>query len=285
MENNNWNKKIRTDQANPVQWVAAEQTSDQSFLSKKASLARILTGFTPLTLSQMDSVALQDRIDTKYVLTVDQLRFTLPYLANDYRILEVERHRMNHYRTLYFDTPEFRLYKMHVNGWADRYKVRSREYTDSQQSFLEVKHKTRKDRTIKERINTDQALVRITPAAEHWLEGVLPMDCGVLEPKIWNSFTRITLVGSNSPERVTIDLDVTFSSESKIVALGSVAIAEVKLPRRGCQSSFIELMQFQRIQPQSFSKYCIGTSMLYEHVKKNVLKPQLMKINKLIAGA
>ncbi len=65
--------------------------------------------------------------------------------------------RLNHYRTLYFDTPDFELYLLHVNGRADRYKVRSREYTDTHLSYLEVKHRTPKDRTIKERLSTARA--------------------------------------------------------------------------------------------------------------------------------
>ncbi len=113
--------------------------------------------YAPISLKEMDAVALLNRTDTKFVLSTDQLLQALAALQHDYRILSVAGQRLNHYRTLYFDTPNFDLYNLHVNERSDRYKVRSREYTDSRRSFLEVKHKTNKGRTIKERISTQPA--------------------------------------------------------------------------------------------------------------------------------
>jgi hypothetical protein len=248
-------------------------------------LPRLLNKFSPISLEELSSVALLNRIDTKFVLTIDQFIHTLPGLQKDYRVLEIEEQRLNHYRTLYFDTPDFDLFNMHVNGQADRYKVRSREYLDSQLSFLEVKHKTRKDRTIKDRICTDKPVDAMTDAAEMWLDKVFPYDSRELEPKVCNTFTRITLAGKNNQERVTLDLNVAFSSDTKIIRLDRLVIAEIKLDGRDSVSSFSKLMREQRIQPQGFSKYCIGTSMLFEQVKKNSLKPQLLQINRLSNGA
>ena len=50
-------------------------------------------------------------------------------------------------------------------------------------SFLEVKHKTRKDRTIKDRIPTAQPVMEMNHEAENWLQTVYPFDCRSLEPK------------------------------------------------------------------------------------------------------
>ncbi len=87
----------------------------------------------------MDSVALLNRIDIKFVMTTTQLFSALETIQKDYRMLSVNGQRLNHYRTLYFDTPQFDLYNLQINGHSDRYKVRCREYTGSQLSFLEVK--------------------------------------------------------------------------------------------------------------------------------------------------
>jgi hypothetical protein len=247
-------------------------------------LAAVADVFDPISLKEMDAVALLNRVDTKFVLTNAQLLRALTALQNDYRILEVQGQRLNHYRTLYFDMPDFDLYNLHVNGRAERYKVRSREYADSHLSYLEVKHKTRKDRTIKDRVITAQPLLDVNREAEQWLHGVFPYEGSMLEAKIWNTFTRLTLVSKQFCERVTLDVDLTFYRNDKVVRLDGIAIAEVKLDAQDQTSPFLAQMRAQRIRPQGFSKYCIGVSMLYDHVKKNTLKTQLMRLEKMTTG-
>ncbi len=124
--------------------------------------------FTPITLQEMDAVMLLDRTDTKFVLSTAQLLQALAAVQHDYRMLAVQGIRLNRYRTLYFDTADFALYHLHVNDRAERYKVRSREYTDSGLSFLEVKHKTRKDRTVKDRVPTARQVTQLSAAAAGW---------------------------------------------------------------------------------------------------------------------
>mgnify|MGYP002682236895 CR=1 FL=1 len=233
----------------------------------------------------MDAVALLNRVDTKFVLTTAQLLQTLITLQSEYWVLAVKGHRLNHYRTLYFDTPNFDLYNLHVNGRADRYKVRSREYTDSHQSFLEVKHKTIKRRTIKERIRTEQPVLQLSLDHEHWLQGVFPYDCQSLQPKLWSTFVRITLVSKRGCERVTLDTDLAFYANNHFLRLDGLAIAEVKRDARTEESVFLALMHNQHIRPEGFSKYCLGVSLLYDQVKKNAMKPKIMKIQKMTEGA
>jgi hypothetical protein len=199
-------------------------------------------------------------------------------------MLSVNGRRLNHYRTLYFDTPDFELYRLHVNGRADRYKVRSREYTDTRRAFLEVKHKNSKERTIKERIPTAQPVTAIDAGTEPWLQGVYPYDSRLLEPKLWNTFTRLTLVSKACCERVTLDVDLTFYKGAGLAQLSGIAIAEVKMERAKRSSPFLAQMRLQRIHPRGFSKYCIGVSLLYDQVKKNALKPRLLWVEKMTAG-
>ncbi len=247
-------------------------------------LEQVANEFSPISLAEMDAVALLDRIDTKFVLSEEQLVKTLAALRYDYRILAVQGQRLNHYRTLYFDTDTFDLYHLHVNDRGDRYKVRSREYTDSNISFLEVKHKTSKDRTIKERFSTHQPLVNINFEAENWLGNIFPYNSRELEAKLWNTFTRITLVNRKQCERVTLDVDLAFYTAQKQTRLNGIAVAEVKLNDRYQASPFLAQMRSQHIRPQGFSKYCIGVSLLYEQVKKNALKPRLLAIKKINQG-
>jgi hypothetical protein len=252
-----------------------------SFHTELKSLA---AGFSPISLEQMDAVALLNRVDTKFVMPAHALWEALENLQQDYWMLSVNGQRLNRYRTLYFDTPNFELYQAHVNGRAERYKVRSREYADSHLSFLEVKHKTRKDRTIKQRIPTAELAVRMTPDLKQWLRGVFPLDNSSLEPKLWNNFIRMTLVSKACCERVTLDVNLSFFTADRMVRLDGLVVAEIKMDSEHQASPFFSQMRAQRIRQRSFSKYSIGASMLYEQVKKNALKPSLLGIKKMMKG-
>lgn len=247
-------------------------------------LVALTQDFDPISLNQMEALALLNRTDTKFVLSTGQLLNALAALRQDYVILSIHGQRLNHYRTLYFDSPDFGLYHLHVNGRADRYKVRSREYLDSSQSFLEVKHKTSKGRTIKERLSTAHPVVQMTWDAENWLHGVFPYDSRRLEPKLWNTFTRITLVSRQLCERVTLDVDLTFYSAGKALRLNGIAIAEVKIDAANHTCPFLAQMRAQKIHPQGFSKYCLGVALLSDQVKKNAMKPRLLWLEKMFGG-
>lgn len=248
------------------------------------TLETLAAEFDPISLKQMDAVALLNRRDIKFVMSTGQLITALTALSSDYWMLSINGQRLNHYRTLYFDTPDFEFYAAHVNGRAERYKVRSREYTDSHLSFLEVKRRTRKDRTVKERIRTAQPMMQMTLETTDWLRRVSSLEGDVLEPKLWITFARMTLVSKRHCERVTLDVDLTFYTADKVVRLDGLAIAEVKLDSSNPASPFLVQMRDQRIRPSSFSKYVIGVALLYDQVKKNPLKPKIRRIEKIIKG-
>ncbi len=260
----------------PSDWVCRTALTD---------IAGVTAGFEPISLIEMDDVALLNRVDVKFVLTNQQLLAAMAALQDEYWILEVNGKRLNHYRTLYFDTPRFDLYHSHVNERPERYKVRSREYTDTHLSFLEVKHRTRKDRTIKDRVRTAQPAVSITADLSEWLRGVSPLDGAALEPVLWNTFTRMTLVSRLRCERVTLDVDLAFTTGHKQVCLGGIAVAEVKIDRCHQASPFLAQMRRQMVHQQGFSKYAYGVAALVEPVKKNALKPKMLWVEKMRINA
>jgi hypothetical protein len=284
MDRTTWMQTTTQTEARLQPWNLPPVTA-RGWYTSPPGLVALTQDFDPISLKQMDSVALLNRTDTKFVMSTTQLLTALAALRQDYTMLAVYGQRLNHYRTLYFDAPDFELYNLHVNGRANSYKVRSREYTDSRQSFLEVKHKTNKGRTIKDRISTPQPVIQMTLEAENWLHGVFPFDSRMLEPKMWNTFTRMTLVSKQHCERVTLDVDLTFYSKDKVLQMGRIAIAEVKMDACSLASPFLAQMRLQKIRPQGFSKYCVGVAMLYEQVKKNAIKPKLLWLEKMNRGA
>jgi tRNA threonylcarbamoyladenosine biosynthesis protein TsaB len=91
-----------------------------------------LADFAPIQLAQMNNVALLNRVEDKFLLRTDTLAQVLTELTEFYAVLEVRNYRISRYRTLYFDTKEYALYRSHHAGLRNRYKVRSRAYLESQ---------------------------------------------------------------------------------------------------------------------------------------------------------
>ena len=246
-----------------------------------AEFRGLLQQFEPIDLAQMDAVALLDRTDTKYVLPTGQLYTALAALRTDYRVLDIDGVRVHPYQTLYFDTADFAMYLRHHAGRPLRYKVRSRQYVESHRSFLEVKVKSNKDRTSKRRIETGGLVTRFTPEASSFVSAYVPLDAQALEPKLWNSFVRITLVSTREAERLTLDLDLRFDDGRQRIDLPGLAIAEIKQDGINRHSDFIRQMRAMAIQSTGFSKYCVGTAMLYPQIKHNNFKDKLRLVEKL----
>ena len=229
----------------------------------------------------MADVALLNRTDTKYVLSVATLQKIMPNLADAYSTLSIDGQRSSQYRTLYFDSAAFGLYHRHHAGILDRYKVRSREYVDSHLAFLEVKHKTNKGRTVKSRLQTPKLAASFGSESTEFLDGAYPYDAAELEPKLWVDYRRITLVSRYRKERVTIDLDLSYSWEEQIISLPHLAIVEIKQDGVSHDSDMAQQLRQHHVRATGFSKYCVGISMIYPQVKHNNFKPKLRIVEKL----
>ena len=244
----------------------------------------VVEQYAPISLSEMASVALLNRTDTKFVMAAETLLAGLSQLQNDYRVLEIEGVRLYNYRTLYFDTADFTLCYRHHAGALDRYKVRSRAYLDSRLSFFEVKHKTNKKRTIKNRLQTPHIKTSVNRDTARFLTDYYPHEAAELLLALWNSFVRVTLVSNHRPERLTLDFDLAFQIGPKRLSLPGVAIAEVKRDGFFAYSDFVQQMRLLGVRPTSFSKYCLGVSYFYPELKHNNFKPKHLLVQKLMRG-
>jgi hypothetical protein len=97
---------------------------------KWAVMENILSQYEVTSLPELSHVALLDRVDTKYVMTLNQLYQALHQLKSQYRVLDIKGRRLNQYQTLYFDTANFDLYRQHHNKWGNRYKIHTRQYVE-----------------------------------------------------------------------------------------------------------------------------------------------------------
>ena len=244
----------------------------------------IFNSYAPISLAEMADVALLNRTDTKFVMRTDTLLSALRHLNNDYRMLMVNGVRLHQYQTLYFDTADFDLYHRHHAGAADRYKVRSRAYLESALAFFEVKHKTNKKRTIKDRLQTEDLQTKVNRETAVFLHHHYPHEAAELLPILWNNFTRVTLVSTHRPERLTLDFNLSFQNGSQQFALPGITIAEVKREGFTMNSDFIRQMRTEGVRQTPFSKYCQGVNYLFPHLKHNNFKPRQLLVQKLMQG-
>jgi hypothetical protein len=243
-------------------------------------LENSLSAFHSISLSEMDNVKLMQRIDTKYVVNVSLLPTILEQLHTTYRILEIKGNRQAKYKTLYFDTSNLNDYHTHHRGKANRHKIRMRQYIDSNLYFLEIKKKNNKGRTTKERISINQFSNNLADFND-FLErhGISTKD---YNPSLLNSFSRITLVDTDNPQRITIDTNLTVTHPVKNIhkELKNLAVIEIKQAQRS-RSLFASALKEHHILPKSISKYGIGIAMLYDTVKYNRFKSKLLYLQKI----
>ena len=240
-----------------------------------------ITSFESISLKEMDSVALMKRIDTKFVFNKNLMQKIFPLLTNQYKLLYVNGVVKSKYSSVYFDTNDFKFFMNHHNGRLNRSKVRFRKYIDSKVSFLEVKRKNSKGKTIKKRIKVDNPLKILSLDHQKFIKERLKEDHELFYCHS-NFFNRITMVNKYLKERITIDFDLCFENEKEKIneATDHIVIAEIKQEKLDRTSFFYKLMKKNGIRPSSMSKYCVGTSLLNEDLKANRFKKNFRVLKK-----
>ncbi|MFI3264335.1 MAG: polyphosphate polymerase domain-containing protein [Rikenellaceae bacterium] len=246
------------------------------------SINEAISKFQGISLVEMDAVKLMNRTDRKYWFHSSGIADLLEAIVDNYYILEVDGERNMPYSTIYYDTPTNEMYANHQRGKGNRYKIRRRSYVSSKSSFLEVKFKSNKGRTIKVRKGTDFGSVTFNSDDQEFIEAKSPYTCGQLRESLKNNFCRLMLVSKNMNERCTIDSCLQFNgADDKESELDDLVIVEVKTDGRS-RSAIIEALNLRRIKPSGFSKYCIGRSLIDTELKQNNFKSKLRMIEKII---
>lgn len=240
-----------------------------------------------ITLEEMRSVKLMNRIDTKYVaseaMVMELLRQTAKY---GYRAQVHGGVIAARYDTRYFDTESREMYVVHHNRQLTRQKIRTRHYEDGSATYLEVKNKNNRGRTKKKRIEipvddlmdfvgNSEALSFIEPLARYNIKS--------LSPAIATRFVRITIVNPELTERITIDLNLEFT-DLRSGATGKIegmSIIEIKQDGN-IRSKAKDILNTLRVKPMRISKYCLGTALTVEGVKRNRMIEKIRRIEKRV---
>jgi len=232
-------------------------------------LTPTLLAFSPIALEEMQDVLLLDRIDTKYVISQDQLDEYLKAIYDQYKILVVNGHFLHPYETLYFDTPGYYLFKMHNNGTQNRYKVRFRKYLNSGQAFFEIKTKSNAHRTIKKRLPVENIFETLNGPLNKFIADHTTGRLRNFVPVLRVYFNRITLVNKQGNERLTIDTDIRYSDNHHTEKnIENMVVIEVK-QEKICFSPFQELLEQHEQHEHYLSKYCLGVNCMKKDASKS----------------
>lgn len=251
------------------------------------SFEATLTALSPITLEEMTGVKLLNRIDTKYLTTEATLLEVLKDAAEaGYRVLETEGQRISPYSSIYYDTAGLRMFYDHHNRRLTRQKVRTREYVNSGEAFLEIKRKNNHGRTKKKRIAIPREELmdfRADDKACDYLAAKSWFTAPELSPVLETAFRRITLVNPDRTERLTIDTALSFRNfrTGHKTDLQDAVIIELK--QDGNTASRMKgIFLDHRVKPVRISKYCIALTLTTPGAKSNRFKEKVRTIEKTI---
>ena len=249
-----------------------------------------MSNLTDFELDHLDSIgltelneaaALQTRVDRKYVLGQHDAELVLDSLSSALaggvapRVLEIEGARGSSYESVYFDTPDLLSYRMAAHARRRRFKLRTRSYLDSEQSFLEMKTRGSRSTTVKDRLEYDFASSDIltrdgreyADAALHALGLTEPRRLH-LAPTLVTRYVRTTLFLGGSCSRATIDTDLRWkSSDGAELNRPGLVIMETKSGSRTSEADRVLWAHGHR--PTTISKFGTGLAALRPDLPSN----------------
>jgi len=230
----------------------------------------------------MNLVKLLNRKDTKFVFHYSKLDYFLERLSSTYKLLQVNDINTFTYQNIYFDTKDNLFFNQHHNEKRDRYKVRFRQYSGTDDCYFEIKTKNNKNRTIKHRLKVEKNTENLGDNEARMIKDVINISSQLLSPKLKVNFNRLTFVDIDHKERLTIDTNISVKNGVKSKLFDQLIIAEIKQNKYKANSAFIQILRDMKIPEMRFSKYCMGMLHVNKDLKYNRFKPKLMQINKIL---
>lgn len=252
-------------------------------------IGQYLTDFQTIDLDGLNAIKLMKRFDKKFTFHRNKLRLVFDYLQKDYQVLEIDMNRAFRYENLYYDTADHFFYSQHHNRRLNRYKLRCRKYVETNQCFFEVKFKNNKKKTIKTRLLLEDSDIsnELTEASKEFARrSVLINNGNIIDrviPSLWISFNRITFGNLINKERLTFDVNLTYTDKQmNSHKINNLVIAELKSENASMNSPFFQYLKSIKIFPSRFSKYCMGIAIMEKDIKYNRFKRKLLKLKNLM---
>lgn len=254
-----------------------------------------LKWFAPISLSQLNStVQLLDRVETKYMIHLSQLPALLAHFQEHFFVLEIKDNVLFTYDNVYMDTKNYDFYFQHLQEKKQRTKVRTRHYVESGDLvFFEYKQKIKNlVRKFRYQYGIDNHGL-VTNEAIKFYEGIFWSIYGdhphqLIFPVLGNTYNRLTLCSKQNDERLTIDLNLSFSDlrqegdtkDPQKVPIPNVVIIESKSVSGDTLGHHI--MRQEGIKPMNHcSKYCLGMYYLKKVNDWSLFQPVIDMIDEL----
>lgn len=219
------------------------------------------------------------RVDRKYLVPAATALEVLGGVDPGTRVLEIDGKRTFGYDSVYFDTADHLSYRLTAQRRRRRFKVRTRSYLDTGGAFLEVKTKSGRGLTVKQRMPYSPGdRARLTPEGTGFVAGALT-PCGhpgalatTLEPSLVSSYRRTTLL-LPSGARATIDTALSWRApqapdpEQAAKSLPGHVIIETKSAGRA--SDLDRALWRAGCRPTGISKFGTGTALLTPELPSN----------------
>jgi hypothetical protein len=248
-------------------------------------MAAVSALFPAASLELMAERQLLRRVDTKYLCTVAQASQLVESLVGHYAALPTPGGNLATYRSLYFDTPDLRCYHDHRRGKRLRQKVRIRHYPERSLTYLEIKTKVSEAMTDKLRQPLPFGQEHLGPAELAHLAQLVNLDVPQLQPVMRIDFRRLSLVGFDSTERVTIDCDLVATTIDGAAAWsgGDRVVVEVKQSPFCVRTPVMRALRADHFREQAMSKYTLVTALMRPELARNRLLPDLRAIERMSA--
>ena len=237
-----------------------------------AAAARV----APIGLKELNALAeLQTRVDRKYFVPAEAFRRLIFELGNEIQVLEIDGLRTFGYESVYFDTPELSTYRAHVQRRRNRFKARTRTYTDTGLCMFEVKLTGARGETVKQRVPhsqeyraelTDGALAHLAQSLCQAYHQDVPRG---MRPTLVTTYKRTTFVTRTGDARLTCDTGlVCFDLEHEVRDTGTHVLVESKSGGQGGSAADRILWELG-VRPASVSKYCVAVAALHPELPSN----------------
>lgn len=226
----------------------------------------------PVSLAELqDGAAFLTRKDRKYLVPVEVLASFVETCDPRTRVLDIDGQRTFGYQSAYFDDDHLSAYHAARCRRSHRYKVRTRQYLDSGSSFLEVKVRDGRGRTVKHRRthDTDCPLTLVEPERE-WLTSFpfLSFRLSTLNVRLQTRYERTTLLLPEAAGRVTVDRHLVFARPAgDEFEVSNLVVIETKGAGRPTPAD--RVLWRLGYRPVSLSKYAVGMCVLNPELPAN----------------
>nr|WP_240188833.1 polyphosphate polymerase domain-containing protein [Nakamurella flavida] len=179
--------------------------------------------------------------------------------------MDIDGQRAFRYASVYFDTADLTCYRLAAHRRPRRFKLRTRTYLDSAETWFEVKtrdvrgrtHKVRRPHTDPRTDRMDAAARAFTVQAAAW-PGVAELDFAAV---LSNGYLRSTLYLPGDDSRVTVDTGLHWHlPDGAGLARPDLVVVETKSPGRLCAAD--RVLWRHGMRPSSISKYATGLAAL-----------------------